>query len=130
MFKRLGLVFSFIILVFLITPPLTNLNGAVVSNYDKSSGNFYIIDKENYYEVLNSAGITVYKSSNFDYSRLVENLNAQLIHVFDDGNTLNLYYYSKKLPKKEIVFNKKVNLHIAITGERTVIGSPFIYYGY
>ena len=130
MFKRLGLVFAFLILVSILIPPLSNYNGAVISERQKSSGEFLTVKSDNYFNLIGASGITVYKNADFNYQEFIDSLGAKFIHSFSDGETLNLYFYSEKLLKKEVVFNKKVNVHIAVNKEQMVIGYPFIYYGY
>lgn len=63
-------------------------------------------------------------------TQFLNGLNAKLVAVEEVGNVINYYYYSKKIAKKEVVGGRMVNIHIAVRGEQSLVGIPFIYSGY
>ena len=75
-----------------------------------------------------SASIT--KESDFNYLSIVEKTQAKLMFIEEVDGVVSYYYYSKKLPKHQVVNGVKVNLHVAVSNDQVKIGTPFIYGGY
>lgn len=94
----------------------------------KSSGEF--VSEVNVSDLFVCDGVSIIKPASYDYLELIEKFKAKKMHSFYDGNVQNLYFYTNKLPKKEIINGCAVNLHVAITNENVIIGSPLIYAGY
>jgi hypothetical protein len=76
--------------------------------------------------------VGVYKSfnSDYNYALLVDKYDAKLAFIESVSGVTSYYFYSKKLPFKEVIKNKKVNLQIAVSSDKVTIGSPIIYGGY
>lgn len=107
-----------------------NLNsGFIIAKEGKSSGEFLAFNGTNYYSLINLDGgcFVIDEDKAFN---AVKTLNAKLVHYFSDGEIENYYFYSEKLPKKEIIAGKKVNVHVAVSKNKTTLGVPLIYYGY
>ena len=102
---------------------------AVVCYKGKSSGEFSEISKIQPVNLINRNGFS-YECSFLEAELLVKKLKAKKVHSFSADGVDNYYYYSSLLPTKEVVFKKRVNIHIAVTRQKTTVGSPIIYYGY
>ncbi len=102
---------------------------AVVCYGGKSSGEFSELSKTLPVNLVNRNGFS-YECSYEEAMALVEKLRATKVHCFSAGGVDNYYYYSRLLPTKEVVFKKRVNIHIAVTSRKITVGSPIIYYGY
>ena len=118
------------LLVGLFTPLNQVDDNAVITLNGKSSGEFIYkknITVSDFYDVN---GLSLTLSNDNGVENLLKNLNAKPIHYFYDGEIENYYYFSEKLPKKEVIAGKKVNIHVAIKKGAITVGSPIIYYGY
>lgn len=67
---------------------------------------------------------------NYDYSSLVKSLGGKLVAKEILKDSINYYYYSERLPKREVLKGKAVNLHVSAGKNRVIIGTPIIYCGY
>lgn len=65
-----------------------------------------------------------------DVDELLKFYDAKLIHQEKEENGTSYYAYSKKLKYSKNISGKKVNLHIFIGQNKTVIGTPFIFGSY
>lgn len=131
MFKNLAVILSFFILIYACAIN-SNLfiNEEVVVSINYSSGSFYNTKSLSVADVFSSSGQSKTFSSDFNYLTLIKNADAKLIKSSGSGNVKNYYYYTSNLAKYVVIENKKVNLHVAVSEDKTVIGYPFIYYGY
>ena len=126
MLKRLCCLFS------LIAVPLCSLalpTSATICYNGKSSGSFVLLSEASPLTVLNRNGVS-FPSTKDEAKALIELLNAEQTHFFESDGVKNYYFYTPKIANKEVVFNKRVNLHVAVTKNGVTIGSPIIYYGY
>ena len=127
MLKKLLALISVMALAGLCYPDLSG-NG-IVTVGGKSAGRFIAFSCAGVSDVINCDGLSLTLSDK-NYGEIVKKYSAKLVHVFESSGVKNLYFYSEKLTKSEIVFGKKVNLHVAIRGEVVTVGSPLIYYAY
>lgn len=109
--------------------PTYMLNNVTVCVNGKSSGDF-ITEDITFYNLFKRDGVSASLTNDYNYQIIVKKLDAKIVHRFNDGSVNNLYYYTEKLPKKEIINGKAVNLHFAITENNIVVGTPIIYGGY
>ncbi len=93
----------------------------------KSSG---VITKTVCLPFNNFDGVSISFENDYDHETFLEKSGAKLLFIEDLDGVKNYYYYSKRLPKCEVVNQKKVNIQIAISNEKVVIGTPIIYGGY
>ncbi len=94
---------------------------------NKSSGEFYTQVNLPFNEKV---GVFKTYNVNYNYFEVIDKYDAKLTHIESVNGVTCYYFYSKKLPFKEIIKNKKVNLQIAVSEETITIGSPIIYGGY
>ena len=91
----------------------------------KSSGSFisgfYFCDSDGYCVTLTE------KQKVFDF---IKNLNCKQVYTEEISGITNYYLYTDKLPKKQVVKGKKVNIHLAIKEDSVTLGYPFIYGSY
>ena len=71
--------------------------------------------------------VTLSKNQAFNFAK---NLNCKTVYIEKIGEITNYYFYTDKLLKKQVVKGKKVNIHIAVNGDRVTLGYPFIYGSY
>ena len=128
MFKNILAFVSVFVLIFLSAPLTTLSTNVTVCKNGKSSGVF--VSEVTLSDLLLRDGVSVVMDKEYDYLELAKRLKATKMHSFNDGYAENIYFYTNKLQKKEIVNGKAVNLHVAITNEKVVIGTPLIYGGY
>ena len=123
-----------IILLCLLTLVILPINRvsdtALISFSGKSSGEFLYkksIPLCNFFDIK-GVTYTFFDDQALDFLEKLQDKTP--VHFFSDGETNNYYFYIDTLPKSEIISGKKVNLHLAITGNKLTVGSPIIYYGY
>ncbi len=128
MLKKLSVCFAFLIMVtaYLSTNRLFLFQDAYLVYNGKSAGN--IVSKKVLPFDKCDGVFKIYDE--FDYNYLVKKLNAKLVYSENLGGTVSKYYYSNSLPKKEVINGKKVNLHVAISSNQVVVGTPIIYGSY
>ncbi len=129
MLKKLGVILILAILIrayFIGNGLFYGETVKIVKGY-KSSGEFYT---ELNLPFKDKTGIYKTYERNFNYFEILEKYDAQLMFLEKVGDVTSYYFYSKKLPFKEVIKNKKVNLQVAVTKENVTIGSPIIYGGY
>ena len=123
--KFLGLILLlFIAVVHLYSVPFTTSDNTVTCIGGKSSGSFIselvLCDSDGYYATLNKD--IVYK--------FIKTLNCKKVYIEEICGITNYYLYTDKLPKKQVLKGKKVNLHLAVKGDSVTLGYPFIYGSY
>jgi len=63
-------------------------------------------------------------------AEILENFNAKVIFTQSISDIKNIYAYSEEIEDYIILNGQKINLHIAVTKDKTVAGSPIIFGGY
>lgn len=101
----------------------------IVCKNGKSSGEFIKTTNFCVAEYISIDGVS-FEITKSEISDIIASLDAKFVYSFFDEDTQNYYYYSNKISKKEKVFTKAVNVHIAVTNDKITFGSPIIYYGY
>ncbi len=130
MVKSVSAVLLLCLLVGLFTPINQVENNAVITLNGKSSGEFICKKDITVSDFFDVNGLSLTLSNDIDVESILKKLNAKPTHYFYDGEIENYYYFSEKLPKKEVIAGKKVNIHVAIKKDFITVGSPIIYYGY
>ena len=129
MLKKLGVIVVFLIslCVYILGNGLFLGETVKIVKGNKSSGEFLVQTNLPFNEKVG-----VYKTFNidYDYFKLIKKYNAKLEYLESVDGVTSYYFYTKKLPYKEVVKNKRVNLQVAVTKEKITIGSPIIYGGY
>lgn len=74
--------------------------------------------------------VAITKNAGFNYQNIVDSTGAQLVFVEQIDGVISYYYFSNNLPKIADINGKKVNLHIAVSGEKVKVGTPLIYGGF
>ena len=64
------------------------------------------------------------------YEELKSAFDAELLFTETEGGVTNYYLYSGKLGGGIALGGYLVNLHIAVRGERTAVGTPIIFGGF
>ncbi len=104
-------------------------NAIIVTN-GKSSGDFIKFSEIEPSTLINADGGCFYFESAQDCFQIIKELGAKKVHYFYDGEIENYYFFTEKLPKKEILAGKNVNIHLAVKKSGATLGVPLIYYGY
>lgn len=63
----------------------------------------------------------------FDAEEFFSRLNAKVVLRESSGKTESVYAYSDKLKYFVKIGDKKVNLHVCVSGDKVVVGSPMIF---
>ena len=129
MLKKCAIILAFLIFsTFVVFSNLIFLGETVYAvDSKKSSG---VITKTISMPFNNYAGVYKRYGASYDYSHFLKENRAKLIFIEEVDGVKNYYYYSKKLPYKEIIKNQKVNIQIAVSNDLIVISSPIIYGSY
>lgn len=130
MLKTLIALIGAIFLAVFSSPYFFLKDSAIIVKGGKSSGEFIENENLSFCDLINADGVVFYLSSEEELKTIKEKLSLKPAHYFFDGEIENYYFYSEKLPKKEIICGKKVNVHVAITSSKIILGAPLIYYGY
>ena len=64
---------------------------------------------------------------NYDYKKLLEELNAKIVMTEDASEGNSYYAYSKKIRYCKTINDKKINLHIFVGKTGITVGTPIIY---
>ena len=84
-----------------------------------SASDFPLIKKGGESFEINSGEISV--------GEILSRYNAKLIFTERIAEGIGYYAYSERIPYAKTVKNKKINLHIFVGKEKTVVGSPIIF---
>lgn len=76
-----------------------------------------------------TAGESVRYQGNY-YESLKEYYSAELVFEEEAAGVHNYYLFSPKLGAPVDLGGKLINLHIAVSGEQTAVGTPLIFGGY
>ena len=60
----------------------------------------------------------------------LKELDAKEVYSSKIEKVENVYYYTNKIKKFQIINGKRVNVHIAKSQNDVIVGVPIIYYGY
>lgn len=133
MFKKiiyLTLAFFMIIFLWTVNSVSTQLKGA--NNFEvflyKNSSECKI-ERKNTFNFLKK-GESYYLENSLNLNEILNYYDAELIETEETEYGTNYYAYSKNLKYIKKVKGKKINLHIFIGKNKTVIGTPFIFGSY
>ena len=103
-------------------------NKKVVFSKNFSQGEFFSSSIYDFGAHYNSKGYSFkIDGKNFDF---LKELDAKEVYSSKIENVENVYYYTSKIKRYQIVNGKKVNVHIAKSQNDVIVGVPIIYYGY
>lgn len=86
------------------------------------------VSKARFPFILNVKGESVQlKKESFDLENFLKDLNAEIVMIESVENYDCYYAYSPDIKRSKIVYDKTVNLHIAIGNNSVKVGSPLIY---
>ncbi len=126
--KKIVIVATFIFLILIASytqfNEFSNKNAVFSTNY--SQGDFFSANVSEIYAHYLSKGYSFY----VDDLEFLTKLNAKKVYSSSVEKIENTYYYTNKIKKYQIINGQKVNVHIAKTNEKTLVGIPLIYYGY
>ena len=94
-----------VIALFVLAFPLKGLTDATICIGGKSAGSFNAPSSVSIAQLFNADGVSYKFSGDYDYAKILTQFNAKLIHEYNDGDVINLYFYTEKIAKKEKVFN-------------------------
>ena len=127
--RKICCLIVFIISSFVFIPLGVFDREVIVCKNGTSSGEFIKTTTFNVSSYVLADGVS-FEITKSEISDIIASLDAKFVYSFFDEDTQNYYYYSNKISKKEKVFSKAVNVHIAVTNDKITFGSPIIYYGY
>lgn len=116
-------ILSFLLAVLLISP--LSKNEITVCKNGKSQGEFFLSSS-----VPSGFDGVSFNLTEKKLAKLLDKYGCEKVHEYSADGVQNVYYYSKKISKIEVVSNKKVNFHVAKANGKITVGVPFIYYGY
>ena len=61
---------------------------------------------------------------------LIERFHAEILMIEEAAGVMNYYCYSSALDSCIELNGKRVNLHVAVSGDRTAAGTPVIFGGF
>ncbi len=119
----------FLILACLFCPLKSFSREITVCSGGKSSGYFISAKSSEIGKIVNFDGLS-FSLTTAELAKFLSEYDCKKVYSSDIGGVENYYYYSSKISKKEVLSGKKVNVHIAVSSEKVVVGVPIIYYGY
>ncbi|MFR6056355.1 MAG: hypothetical protein ACLUHK_07230 [Eubacteriales bacterium] len=69
-------------------------------------------------------------AKDFSLEECIKYFGAEIIFSETAGDVINVYLFSPQIKRFRELRGRKVNLHVAYSGGRVVLGSPLIYGGY
>ncbi len=100
---------------------------ATIVKEGKSSGAFI---EKTVYPFEEKDGVFKIFSPSFDYLAFAKDYGCKLAFIERSSEITSYYFYTKRLPRFEVIKGEKINVHVAVSKDQTVIGSPIIYGGY
>ena len=133
MFKKCALSFALIFCALLIvllntTPIFSGYANYFEVYYGDSAGQIHTVDYKEYFLSNNIKGESVtFQKTNFSLDDFLKDFKAKIKVTENIESGVNYYAYSKKIPYRQKVYGKTINLQIFV-GEQTVkVGAPMIY---
>lgn len=118
------------------TPLFEGVEGRYIFYTNTSvSSNFVYAESSNAKEVKQSLDYVCGEAIEFDYNKqtveqILKKYSAKKLFS-ERGNGFNTtYYYTNKIPFYELIGGVKVNLQVAYSLDKCVVGSPIIYGGF
>jgi hypothetical protein len=109
--------------------PFKNFSEEItVCKNGKSSGEFLVASKD-LRSIVNCDGVSFYLTEE-ELSTLLKFYDCKKVFSQTVLGIENIYFYSNKILKKEVIGGERVNFHVALSNGKIVVGIPFIYYGY
>ena len=124
MLKNLVAVLGLIITACIVFPYPSS---AVACEGGKSQGEFTAV--EDISSLVNFEGLS-FNLSNAQLKSVISAYDLKEVKKSEACGVLNIYYYSPKISRIQVIDGKKVNFHVAISDGLITVGVPFIYYGY
>ena len=125
-----SIAFYFFIIYFFVVSGILFYGEKCVTAVTTSQGEFYAVNKltiANEFS-LNGKSVTYY---NYNYEKeLIIPYKAKKVSQSVVNGITNYYYYSPTLPRAVYIKNSKVNLHVAVEGDKVTVGTPLIFCGY
>ena len=110
--------------LYLIGVPFINKN-TVTCIGGKSSGQF--IYSPVFFE---NDGYQVKLDTEIQAVSFLRKYNCEIVFTENINGIENYYFYSSKLLKKQVLNGKKVNVHLAVSDGKIILGYPIIYGSY
>ncbi len=86
------------------------------------------VDKLEYYFLRGVKGESVTLSAKgFELESILSDFGARVVFTENLSNATVYYAYSPKIKSQKTVRGEKINLQVAISGERVVLGAPLIF---
>lgn len=127
MFKKVF--FSFLCVIILLSLFLKN-DVSYLDKIGKINENYYgkyssqcVFYKSGLSFIKTGESVTTYLTAD----EIIKELSATIVHTETVGENVNIFAYSKRLPKKVRINGKVINLHIFLSKDQTVVGSPLIF---
>ena len=123
--KLLGIVAVIITAgLYLVNIPFISANTTTCVN-GKSSGQFV-----NFPAFYDNDGYSVVLDSETQAVNFLNSYKCELVYIESVNGIQNYYFFSQNLAKKQVLNGKTVNVHLAVNGERIILGYPLIYGSY
>lgn len=81
-------------------------------------------------KIKNLSGESAYYLNKNMKDEILNDFNAEIVFTETIDSINNIYAYSSEIKDYIILNNRKINLHIAVSGNNTAVGSPIIFGGY
>lgn len=127
MFKKVF--FSFLCVIILLSLFLKN-DVSYLDKIGKINENYYgkyssqcAFYKSGLSFIKTGESVTTYLTAD----EIIKEFSATIVHTETVGENVNIFAYSKRLPKKVRINGKVINLHIFLSKNQTVVGSPLIF---
>ena len=133
MFKKILSAFSvsvlFSLLIFYYSAPVFKDYSDKFTIYPSSSstGKFETVNEENFPLIKKGGESFEIKNGEITVEEILVKYNAELIFTESIEEGISYYAYSSDIPYVKTINGKKINLHIFIGKEKTVVGSPLIF---
>lgn len=85
----------------------------------KNTADFPLFDKYGESFIKNSDEISV--------KEVIKRFDAKLVLTEEIAEGVSYYAYSYKIPYEKTICGRKINLHIFVGAEKTVVGTPMIF---
>jgi hypothetical protein len=101
------------------------LHGKKTTYLDSSSSLAEMVYDKGVY--FNKTGFSVELEEMIDLGDLLSSFGAKILFVEDTTDGTSYYAYSPKLKHVNIINKTRVNLHVHVSKDKMVVGSPLIF---
>lgn len=95
---------------------------------DSESSHYYTVNEKEFMTFKNVKGESiVIQNKEFNLTEFLNYFNAKIMITEHVEHGVSYYAYSPKIKYRSCIFGKNINIHVFISEDNIVVGTPLIY---